>query len=67
MNLQEILKKESVNENDIKILIANINNLSTEDKVRFGFIEVTKVETKVEAKVESKPVEVKRTIKKKIK
>jgi len=36
--LEEILKKESVDENDIKVLVANLQFLSYEDKVRFGFI-----------------------------
>lgn len=36
--LEQILKKESVNEQDIKILNANLHLLSEADKLRFGFI-----------------------------
>lgn len=37
MNLQEILQKESVNDQDIAFLVKNMRFLSLEDKIRFGF------------------------------
>jgi len=42
--LEEILKKESVGEEDIKILVANMHLLSQKDKVRFGFEQPVEVE-----------------------
>lgn len=35
--LEEILKKESINEADLAVLVANLSKLSEADLVRFGF------------------------------
>lgn len=55
--LEEILKKESVNEQDIKILNANVDLLSTADKVRFGF-EIAKEIEEAVSSPEEKPKKV---------
>lgn len=35
--LEEILKKETVDESDLKVIVANLHLLSEEDLIRFGF------------------------------
>jgi hypothetical protein len=37
MTLEEILKKESIDESDLEVLVANIRLLSEADLIRFGF------------------------------
>ena len=45
MSLQEVLKKESIGEEELKILSANMHLLSREDKIRFGFETAEEAET----------------------
>ena len=48
--LQEVLKKDTIGEEDLKVLSMNMNVLSDEDKVRFGFMAApVKLATKKEA------------------
>lgn len=55
--LEEILKQESVDFDDVQILSKNLDLLSEEDKKRFGFIvettdEIIKEESEVEETTE---------------
>lgn len=54
--LEEILKKQTVDDNDIKILIENQHLLSETDLVRFGFKEATPDQTTVEELVTTEEV-----------
>ncbi len=59
--LEEIFKKESFNEEDMKIIIKNLANLTHEQKVRLGFESPDPV---TEVVVEEKPQKVTRAKKK---
>jgi hypothetical protein len=59
--LEEIFKKESFNEEDMKIIIKNLANLTHEQKVRLGFEAPAPV---AEVVVEEKPQKVTRAKKK---
>jgi len=37
MTLEEVLKKESIGEKELKVLSANLHNLTHAQKVRYGF------------------------------
>ena len=58
--LEEILKKETIDESDFKVLVANLHLLSESDLIRFGFkqpeieLPTIQIEEKIK-KVISKP------------
>lgn len=47
--LEEILKKKSIGEEDLKVLSANLHRLSEKDKARFGLVSSPVVEEKPKA------------------
>lgn len=46
MELEKILKMESIGEAELKVLTANLHKLSDSDKVKFGFMEAPVVAEK---------------------